>query len=409
VAALGCWRCGSAEFSVRERASNWEGRLPGDAALVGLLLLFGLLLTLPFSGPSVDWTPDGLYYEAQKREVQGESQSQARHEVFASDLAREPKRAEADLPRSLKRIEDPEWVDYSARFYRRRWTVPVLAAAVDPIFGTRSLEEVSLIGWALLAPLLYLLLRPRFSKSLSVLASAFCVLVPPLLVLAQQPGVDTWGVALVVACLIAALQVMRNGLRWLPLWIAAVLALSFTRDMTLVVLGATAWVAFRERSRLGALLTASGFLASLPAPLIFGASVQQNFAYVINNHRIPTDTSWSSIVSHYPHEIAYTLGNDALYPVQSGLLPVNLVMTIPVIAALVLLFLPSTRPDRLVTLGQGAAAGALLTLLIALNYTDLRIELAFLPALAIGLGLLGERLLGGRVGAAAAPTPASPS
>jgi hypothetical protein len=175
------------------------------------------------------------------------------------------------------------------------------------------------------------------------------------------------------------------------------------------VLGATAWVAFRERSRLGALLTASGFLASLPAPLIFGASVQQNFAYVINNHRIPTDTSWSSIASNYPHEIAYTLGNDALYPVQSGLLPVNLVMTIPVIAALVLLFLPSTRRDRLVTLGQGAAAGALLTLLIALNYTDLRIELAFLPALAIGLGLLGERLLASRDAPAAVTPPASPS
>ena len=32
---------------------------------------------------------------------------------------------------------DPAWVEYSKRFYQRRWLVPGLAAALAPVVGER--------------------------------------------------------------------------------------------------------------------------------------------------------------------------------------------------------------------------------------------------------------------------------
>jgi hypothetical protein len=268
-----------------------------------------------------------------------------------------------------------------------------MAAALDPLFGTRSLEEVSLLGWAVLAPLLFLFLRTTFTKLISLATAVFSTLVPPLLLLAQQPRVDTWGLSLLIAGLLVAALAMQRGLRWLPAWIGTVLVLSFTRDLTIVLVAAIGWVAVQERSRRALVLTTSGALAALPALLIFPVSIQQNLAYVINDFHIPTDTSWSFILSHYPHEIAYTIGNDLTYPFTSQLPVLSCLMTIPVLAAFFSLFAPGHRLDTLVGLGRGVALGAFVTVLVAANYTELRLELAFIPAIAVGLALLGSRRL----------------
>lgn len=374
--------------------AGWLRGPPRDSLVAGALLLFGLCLTLPYSGPKVHWTdPDGLFLEAQKREIQGEPRYEALRQVFGSDLATAAKQYESNLPPRLKRVDNPRWVRYSSRFYRRRWTVPIMAAALDPLFGTRALEEVSLLGWAFLPPVLYLLLRRRFSAGPAVFASVFCTLLPPLIVLAAGPGVDTWGLTLLVAGLLLALMVRERGLRWLPVWIAAVFVLSFTRDETIVLVIATGWLAWRERSRVMTAVTATGALASLPAPLLFSAPLRDNLAYVENSYRIPADTSWGSILPRYPHELGYTVGNDLLYPIHPALPVLSFLMLVPVVAAVVAMCMRMKERDSFVTLIRATAVGGVLTILVSANYTALRLEFVFVPALATGLALVCEWLL----------------
>ena len=74
---------------------------------------------------------------------------------------------------------------------------------------TNSLEYISLIGFALIAPFGYLLLRARFPAARERGSAGFCSLLPPLLALAPHPNTDTWGLALLLAALIVALRRTR--------------------------------------------------------------------------------------------------------------------------------------------------------------------------------------------------------
>jgi hypothetical protein len=56
------------------------------------------------------------------------------------------------------------WMNYASAFFRRRWVVPLLAAAAFPPLHERSLYIVTILGFLLTAPLLYLLLRQRFAN-----------------------------------------------------------------------------------------------------------------------------------------------------------------------------------------------------------------------------------------------------
>ncbi|HME02341.1 MAG TPA: hypothetical protein VKG38_04850, partial [Solirubrobacteraceae bacterium] len=221
-----------------------EGR-PRDALICGLLLALGLMLVLPHFWEGIEWNTDALFYQAQTQELRGESRFEALHQVFTSSRADLVNAIERNTPPQLQRIDNPRWVEYSSRFYRRRWTVPLLAAAMTPLAGTSSLEYVSLIGLALIAPLIYVLLRIRFSPSISVVVAVFCELLPPLIAL-THPNTDSWGLALLIVALIIALRVLAGGRKWLPLWAIVILALSFTRDETIVAITAVAWLAFSQ-------------------------------------------------------------------------------------------------------------------------------------------------------------------
>jgi hypothetical protein len=371
-------------------------RLPDWLSCLGLLLL-GALLTLPYSGPNIRPHYDGLFYEAQKREVQGESRHEALRQAFSTPMAEELKADETDLEPSQRKADNPEWAEYSSQFYRRRWTVPVMAAALDPIFGERSLEEVALIAWALLPAILFLLLRRRFRPGMSAAVAVFCTMLPPVFQHGHLPVTDSWGLTLLVTCLLLAMLIAERGRRWLPVFIAAVLALSFTRDLTIVVVIATAWVAFSERSREWAAIAGSAFLASLPAPLIFDAPLRQSLAYTFNDFRIPTDDSWSSILSLYPGELKELLRQDVLYPGVSPIpTPITIVMGMLVFAGLYCLLVPWRQRDPFLSMIRASAVAGVITILITVNYTGLRLEMVFVPAIAIGLALLGERMIAAR-------------
>ena len=113
--------------------------------------------------------------------------------------------------------------------------MPVVAAALDPWLGVRGLKAASLLGYVLLAPFLYLLVRLWFPPLPAGVATGVALLLEPLRVWSASPLTDSWGLALQCAALSAGCLVLARGARWLPAWAAAVLLLGFTRDATAFV------------------------------------------------------------------------------------------------------------------------------------------------------------------------------
>lgn len=373
----------------------------GDSLVAGALLVLGLCLALPFSTAEPRWYTDSLYYEAQRLELRGVPHEAALREVFEGERAESLR---GKLPSAERRSE-------YADFYRRRWTVPALAAAATPLWGERSLRNVSLVGWALLPPLLFLLLRRGFSTRASVAASCAATLLPPLLMWAPAPLGDSWGLTLLVAGLLAAFLAQAD-LRWLPAWGLIALVASFTRDLGLIFVIATGWLALVQRSRRTAVVAAVGLLASIPAPLLFSAPLKTNLAYLVNGFSIPTgDVGWGWIAARYPGAVSETIWDDLVYPFHVDL-PYELLALAfaPFVVAGIWLLFRSERTPFLTMMRASALAGTT-TILLSPNYTGLRLELVFVPAIATGFALVSERFLSRRASAAAQPEPlvASPS
>jgi hypothetical protein len=352
------------------------------AAVAGMLG-FGVCLALVFLPLRIHRYTDSLYYEAQKLQLEGMSQASALQRVFSSGIA-SPLRGRLPAPSHL--------VEY-ADFYRRRWTVPAIAAALNPLAGIKALRDASLLGWAVLVPLLFVLLRRQFSTRVSVVATVASMLLPPVLMWAPAPLVDSWGMAFLVAGLLCALLV-RDDIRWLPVWFAVVLVGSFTRDIGLVLVAATGWLALRERSRRMAIVAATGAVASAPAPLAFSAPLRQNLAYLLNGSRIPSGhPAWGWIAARYPGALLRTLGSDLAYPfhVAFPYSALALAFAVPVGCGSWLLFTAARTP--FLTVIRAATIGAVTSILLSPNYTELRLELVFLPGIATGLALLAAAVL----------------
>src|SRR5262249_24151598 len=195
---------------------------------VAMLALAGLAVALTFGrwGNPPQWKPDALFYEAQLLEVRGVPQAEALHRVFTGPLAAPRRLEEEEKKAELKpRVSDPAWVTYSAQFYRRRWVVPILGAAVEPVFGTNSLQIVSLTGFALVGPLLCLLLRLRFDRLPSLLAAGACVALPPLRYWAEMPQTDSFAVAIEALALLAVMLALERGRRWYAFFLASMFLL----------------------------------------------------------------------------------------------------------------------------------------------------------------------------------------
>ena len=158
--------------------------------------------------------------------------------------------------------------------------------------------------------MVFLLLRRRFGALVSAAVALVCIGLPSLRFWSAQPLTDSFAVALEALGLLAAVLVLDRGRRWLPLWFAAVLLLAFTRDATIVLVGAAAWVAVTQRSRRAVALLVTGVVAAMPAPLIFGAPLQRSLALVVSGFQVPEDTSWGYIVREYPGALWRVAGDD---------------------------------------------------------------------------------------------------
>jgi glycosyltransferase involved in cell wall biosynthesis len=349
-----------------------------------LTLLAAVSMASHWGGP-ISWETDGLFYQAKAEEISGTDAATARQEVFTGPLSNYERQLEVEASDEPPRVSDPGWVEYSSGFYARRLLLPGLAAAMDPIFGVRSLQLLSLLGFVLVPALLFLLLRRRLPFAISGAVAVATILWPPLRAWSVFPLTDSSGLALLIASLIFGVLTADRGRRWLLPWFLSVLALAFTRDLAFMpVISALCLLAVR-RDRISAALVGSGIAATLPALFVHSVSMSESLAYVFANHTIPAETGWGSVLADYPGNIAHVLGRYVDY--AAGSPQVVLAALIGVVAAFAL----GPRRDTLTLLVWGTLPGYLLLMAVGPAFSAFRYELVLLPLTALGYAHLAQR------------------
>lgn len=361
-------------------------------AVISLAFLAALSMASHWAGP-INWETDALFYQSKVEEISGTDAATARQEVFGGPLSNYERQLEVESPDEPARVSDPAWVEYSSGFYARRLLLPAVAAAIKPIFGDRSLQLLSLLGFVLVPVLLFALLRRRFGYGSSFAIALAVILWPPLRAWSVFPLTDSSGLALLIASLLAGALVLERGRRWLWLWFACVLALAFTRDIAFMPVIAALGVLALRRDRVSAALVGWGVLASLPSLFVHGVSMSESLAYVFANHTVPTDTSWGSVLADYPGNLGHMFGRYADYATGNPL------VVLAALAGLVGAFALGSRRDQLTVLIWSTLPGYLLLMAIGPAFSSFRYELVLVPLIAFGYALMAERALawaGGR-------------
>jgi hypothetical protein len=373
------------------------------AALLPALALVAVAgVAIVFWTAPPQWKTDSLFYEAHVYQVEGDSHAVAYRKVFAGPLSLIRRREFAGKPLAQRNVGNPAWVRFSERFYERRWFVPAVAAAIAPFRGVDALRIASLIAYLLVGPCLYALLRLRAGRAVSLVISAGALVVAPLIFNAGQPLTDTWGIVLEAVAATAALLSFERGRVWLLLWIAALVALSLTRDTTIVVVLPALWLVLRERSRAAVELAATGLVASLPAPLFLGAPLRIAMAYTFSGFEIPAHSSWSWVLGQYWPNLHSMVRRNITYLQGHPLTAVFLV------GGYLAPFLIRAHGDRFVRFIRVAAVASILFDALQPNYTEFRLELTFIPVAAAGLAIAATTGAWHR-GVAVAANPPAPS
>jgi hypothetical protein len=187
------------------------------------------------------------------------------------------------------------------------------------------------------------------------------------------------------------------------LWVAAIAALSITRDATAILLPAVLWLLVVEwrnptARRTNAALLVTGVVAALPAFVLGGTPVRDNLAYVIAGYNIPDESTWSYVASGYLDQLWRTISTDLTYPVDFAL-PVAIALYAGLAlaaAALIALLARPSSGDPYYSLMKASLPGCVLLLLLANNPQAYRLELVFVPMAAVGLAILAMRLVAAR-------------
>jgi hypothetical protein len=372
-------------------SSRWAAIGIIAAALAAL----SCLAVWPAFHDPVEWTPDALYYQARVLELRGEDNTLDK--VFEGPLAAELRQ------RDPGHTGNETWVDYNEPFYERRVALPLAAAALYPVTEERSLLDLSLIGYIAAVLALFGLLLLRFRTALAATVAAAAALLPPLTLHSSFPLTDSWGLALEIVALGAAILALERGLGWLPLWIAAVCLLAFTRDSTWIPVLAVGWLAVRQRARAPVMLFATGVAAALPALLLFTTPVRELLAFNVNGSEPSADTSWGFIASHYPDALVELLRATVGF-LRRGEWYTALFLVGGVLALLLLVWRRRETRSVETTLMCAAAVLGLGYVLAAPVFSAFRLELVFVPMAAWGIALTAERAaarLGERDGAMA--------
>jgi hypothetical protein len=331
----------------------------------------------------VVWTPDALYYQARLLEIRGVDHDAALERTFDGPLSAELR------ARDPNHTGNAAWVEYNEPFYERRVAFPLAGAALYDVAGNRSLLYLSLAGYvaAILALFTFLLLR--FRVAIASLVTLGAVFLPPLVNHSSYPLTDSWGLALLIVSLTAAVLALDRGLRWLPLWIGALLILGFTRDSTWIPVLAAGWCAVRYRSRVPVTLFATGLAAALPPLLLYQVPVRELLAELVNNFEPSRDTSWPFILGHYPGAMLDLVRANVGF-LRRGEWYTALYIVGGVVSLLLFVWRrPATRTPT-TALMTAASVAALLYVFAAPAFSAFRLELVFLPMAAWGLALATE-------------------
>ncbi len=358
-------------------SSRWAAIGIIAAALAAL----SCLAVWPAFHDPVEWTPDALYYQARVLELRGENDTLDR--VFEGPLAAELRQ------RDPGHTGNETWVDYNAPFYERRVALPLAAAALYPVTEERSLLDLSLVGYIAAVLALFGLLLLRFRTALAATVAAAAALLPPLTHHASFPLTDSWGLALEIVALGAAILALERGLGWLPLWIGAIALLSLTRDSMWIPILAVGWCALRSRSRTPVTLFATGVAAALPALLLFSTPVRELLALLVNDSEPSADTSWGFIAGHYPGALVELLRANVGF-LRRGEWYTALFLVGGVVALLLLVWRKREVRDTTTTLMTAGAVLALGYVLAAPVFSAFRLELVFVPMAAWGVALAAE-------------------
>jgi hypothetical protein len=353
----------------------------GPLSVVAIVAFAVASMSAHMSGP-VRWTPDGLFYQEHVYELRGMSHAAAMRREFSSQAAHQVAKQPAFRPVASRR-----WDWYVTRFFHRRWLVPLMAAALYPVAGDRALLDISILGYTMAGAALLALLRRRFSPGVSLLAAAACLALSAVRAWSALPLTDSWGLALEAGALLAALLAFERGSVWVMVWAVSMLALSFTRDITVVPLIGVLWIALQTRTRRSALVLGTGVAASIPAPAIFGAPLLQSLCFLFQNYRIPSPVSWSYVAAHYPAALWSVIQGDAQY------LEGEAVVSAVLLAATAYMLLAAPSRDPFFVLARAAVVGAAVSVAVQPSYTFLRLEMAFVPPIAVGLAFTATRLL----------------
>lgn len=353
----------------------------------------------------VTWTPDALFYQARLLELRGADQDEAMARTFEGPLSAELR------ARDPGRTGDAAWVEYNEPFYERRVAVPLAGAALYPAAGDKSLLYISLAGYVAAVLALFGLLLLRFRLVTAAAVALAAALLPPLVHHSSFPLTDSWGLALEIAALAAAILTLDRGLRWLPLWIGAIALLSLTRDSTWIPILAAGWLALRYRARVPVTLFASGIAAALPAVLLLSTPVRPLLALLVNDSEPSADTSWGFIASNYPGALEQLVRANVGF-LRRGEWYTALYLVGGVLALLLLVWRRREVRDRASELLTAGAVLALGYVLAAPVFSAFRLELVFVPMAAYGIALAGELAaarFAARDGSPARDLPASPT
>jgi hypothetical protein len=331
----------------------------------------------------VTWTPDALYYQARLLELRGVEHDEAFDRTFEGPISAELR------SRDPGHTGDEAWVEYNEPFYERRVALPLAGAALYPAAGDRSLLYLSLAGYMAAVLALFGLLLLRFRVLIAAAVAAGAALLPPLTEHASYPLTDSWGLALEIGALAAAILTLDRGLRFLPLWIGTIALLAFTRDSTWIPILAAGFCALRYRSRVPVTLFASGVAAALPALLLFSTPVQNLLALLVNDSEPSADTSWGFIASNYPGALEELVRANVGF-LRRGEWYTALYLVGGVLALLLLVWRRPAVRDRASTLMAAATVLGLGYVLAAPVFSAFRLELVFVPMAAFGIALVGE-------------------
>jgi hypothetical protein len=367
------------------RGATLSPRSTAIAVLAAALATLASLSVWSAWQDPVVWTPDALYYQARLLEVRGVDEDVALERTFRGPISEELR------ARDPGHTGDRAWVEYNQPFYERRLAVPAAGAAIYPLAGDRSLLYLSLVGYVAAVLALFGLLLLRFRIAIAAAVAAAAALLPPLTDHASYPLTDSWGLALEITALAAAVLAFDRGLKWLPLWVGAIGVLAFTRDSTWIPILAVGWCALRYRSRVPVTLFATGVAAALPALLLFSTPVRDLLALLVNDSEPSSDTSWGFILSHYPGALVELVRANVGF-LRRGEWYTACYLVGGVLALLLLVWRRRDTRSEAATLMTAAAVCALGYVLAAPVFSAFRLELVFVPMAAYGLALTVERV-----------------